>query len=112
MDCQDKNLSFNVKDILQAGFSEYAEKLEVKDYQLHEVQKAIGCRDKNGCLVYYCKDCDSYKIQRLGCNSRICSGCGKRYNDQWSISLSKAMFSVVHRHFVISVPIKTLVVFG
>lgn len=39
-----------------------------------------------------------------GCNSRICSCCGKRYTDQWSHSLSKAMFNVPHRHFVMSVP--------
>lgn len=40
----------------------------------------------------------------MGCNSRICSCCGKRYTDQWSLSLSKAMFPVSHRHFVMSVP--------
>jgi hypothetical protein len=45
-----------------------------------------------------------YIFQSQGCNSRLCSCCGKRYTDQWAHSLSKAMFSVLHRHFVMSVP--------
>lgn len=77
----------------------------VKDYQQKEVEKSMSCYgSKQGCFVYYCTHCDTYVFQSKGCNSRVCSCCGKRYNDQWSCSLSQAMFKVPHRHFVMSVP--------
>ena len=100
-----KNASISVKQILQSGFPDFIKTNEVTDYQKKEVEKALDCygNDK-GCFVYYCKRCDKFIFQSMGCNSRICSCCGKRYTDQWSVSLSKAMFSVSHRHFVMSVP--------
>lgn len=58
---------------------------------------------KNGCYVYFCPVCLTYTFQSLGCNSRICSCCGKRHADAWAIQLSKRMFKVPHRHIVISV---------
>ena len=71
------------------------------------MEKTLGCYDsKNGCYVFYCSCCDKFIFQSLGCNSRICSCRGKRYTDQWSNSLSKAMFPVPHRHIVMSVPDK------
>lgn len=74
-------------------------------HQRSEVNKALDCYDiNNGSFVYFCNCCNKYIFQSLGCNSRICSCCGKRYTDQWSNSLSKAMFKVPHRHFVMSVP--------
>ena len=87
------------------NWSTYATTHELTDSQQKEVEKALNCYDhKNGCFVYYCKHCDKYIFQSLGCNGRICSCCGKRYTDQWSHSLSKAMFPFTHRHFVMSVP--------
>ena len=75
------------------------------DYQKKEVEKSLGCYGNgNGCYVYFCRSCDKFIFQSMGCNSRICSSCGKRYTDQWSYGLSKAMFPVSHRHFVMSVP--------
>jgi hypothetical protein len=62
--------------------------------------------DEGGCFCYYCSNCDKYIFKKLGCNSRLCSSCGKRYTDQWSNSLSKSMFNVPHRHIVLSVPDK------
>jgi len=103
MNNEDKNIT--VKEILQYGFKDYCSSNEVMDYQLKEVEKAINCYEhENGCYVSYCKHCDKFIFQSLGCNSRICSCCGKRYTDQWSHSLAKAMFPVSHRHFVMSVP--------
>ena len=94
-----------VKQILDYGWSDYELFHEVKDYQKKEVEKALDCYgNDNGCFVYYCSHCDEFIFQSYGCNSRICSCCGKRYTDQWSASLSKAMFPVPHRHFVMSVP--------
>ena len=70
-----------------------------------EVEKALDCYGhNNGSFVYSCKICGAWIFQSLGCNSRVCSNCGKRYADQWAISLSKKMFKIPHRHFVISVP--------
>lgn len=94
-----------VKAILSDRWEYFKSNNPVEDYQIKEVEKALGCyNSKNGCFVYYCKQCKGYIFQSLGCNSRICSCCGKRYTDQWSSSLSKAMFDLPHRHIVISVP--------
>lgn len=94
-----------MKSILQSSWSLFRETHEVTDYQDKEVKKAINCYgSNNGCFVYYCLHCEKYVFQSEGCNSRICSCCGKRYTDQWAHNLSKAMFKVPHRHFVMSVP--------
>ena len=70
-----------------------------------EVEQALDCYGyENGRFVYSCKKCGAWIFQSLGCNSRICSNCGKRHAEQWAISLSKKMFQIPHRHFVISVP--------
>jgi hypothetical protein len=100
-----KKNSVSVKQILTGLWEEYLLTNPVKDYHKKEVDKAITCYGTSqGCFVYYCAGCDEYIFLTKGCNSRICSCCGKRYTDQWSHSLSQAMFSVSHRHFVMSVP--------
>lgn len=100
-----KNPLISVKQILSLCWEDYTASHSVAEYQIKEVNKAINCYgNKNGCFVYYCKSCDKWVFESMGCNSRICSCCGKRYNDQWSCSLSQAMFPVPHRHFVMSVP--------
>lgn len=100
-----KKSSVSVKQILSECWASYVSTHEVTDYQHREVDKALSCYDhNNGCFVYYCAKCDNWIFQSFGCNSRVCSCCGKRYADQWSYSLSQAMFPVSHRHFVMSVP--------
>lgn len=99
-----ENKPISVKRILQVCWDDYKASHTVTGYQLKEVEKALSCYDSSkGCFVYYCKTCDKYVFKTMGCNSRICSSCGKRYTDQWSTSLSQAMFPVPHRHFVLSV---------
>lgn len=99
------NASISVKEILQDNWENYKTTYTVPDYIQKEVSKALNCYGHdNGCFVFYCSHCDKYVFQSYGCNSRICSCCGKRYTDQWSSSLSKSMFKVPHRHFVMSVP--------
>lgn len=94
-----------VREILQNHWFDYERNHDVSSYVEKEVLKALNCYSpNNGCFVYYCSNCDQFIFQHLGCNSRICSCCGKRYTDQWSHSLSKAMFPVPHRHIVLSVP--------
>ncbi|MEK0371133.1 MAG: transposase [Nitrosopumilus sp.] len=105
MDSLNKKSSISVKEILHSSWESYVNTHDVADYQIKEVDKALDCYGhNNGCFVFYCKQCDKYIFQSYGCNSRICSCCGKRYTDQWSLSLSNCMFPVSHRHFVMSVP--------
>ena len=100
-----KDKSISVKQILSSSWDNYVKSHKVESYQKKEVEKALKCHDlDNGCFVYRCECCNKNIFQSIGCNSRVCSCCGKRYTDQWSKNLSKAMFGVPHRHFVISVP--------
>lgn len=102
---QNKKASISVKQIFMSSWDSYLATHEVLDYQLKEVEKSLNCYGhNNGCFVFYCKHCDKYIFQSYGCNGRLCSCCGKRYTDQWSYNLSKCMFSVSHRHFVMSAP--------
>jgi hypothetical protein len=39
----------------------------------------------------------------FGCNSRICTNCGKNHTDKWAKSLRKALFNVPHRHAVLTI---------
>jgi hypothetical protein len=97
--------SVSVKQILLGSWDKYLLSNSVLDYQVKEVEKAMSCYGSSrGCFVYYCANCDNYIFMTMGCNGRLCSCCGKRYADQWSHSLSGAMFPVAHRHFVMSVP--------
>ena len=94
-----------VADILRFMWDNYLGTHIVRDVERKEVEKALLCRSGlNGVFIYICASCGESAYQLLGCNSRICASCGKRYTDQWAKSLSKAMFKVIHRHFVLSVP--------
>lgn len=80
-------------------------KKEIREIELFEVEKMLHCHDDGrGFFVYQCPSCNSSWIVSNGCNSRICSECGKRYSDKWAKGLSHKMFSVPHRHLVLTVP--------
>lgn len=82
----------------------YAKTHNIRDIELFEVTKSLNCYGyDNGRFVYSCKKCGSWVFQSLGCNSRICSSCGKRHADNWALNLSKRMFKVPHRHIVLSI---------
>jgi hypothetical protein len=79
--------------------------VEIRAVERKEVKKMLSCKGPDrGCFVYYCSKCDEYIEKSLGCNSRLCSDCGKRYTDQWSKTLSRKMFNVPHRHAVMTLP--------
>jgi len=83
----------------------YFERGNIREVELIEVQKMMRCKDSDrGFFLYYCPHCKEVRTVYFGCNSRLCSNCGKNYTDKWSRSLSKAMFKVPHRHIVLSVP--------
>lgn len=88
-----------VQRILAENWQKYLETHSVKPYQKKEVEKAIRCHDKTKGFIR--KD---NTILTFGCNSRICSSCGKRYADQWADSLKDRLFSLPHRHVVMTIP--------
>ena len=78
---------------------------ELREVEIAEVEKMLGCKtEERGCYVCYCKNCDDFHTITFGCNSRICSRCGKRYTDKWSKALKRKLFNVPHRHFVMGMP--------
>lgn len=96
---------WTVKSILQERWPTYLETHTPRDIELKEVEKALTCYEKErGCFVYRCSNCSLEHLVKIGCNSRLCSYCGKHYADNWSESLSKKMFKVKHRHIVLSIP--------
>ena len=65
----------------------------------------LSCKsDERGCNVFYCKKCDEFHFERFGCNSKLCSPCGKRYHDEWAEKLSRKIIGVVYRHIVFTLP--------
>ena len=66
----------------------------------------LSCKDgSRGGFWYYCWNCSEYLFVPFGCNSRLCSCCGKRYTDQWSSMLSERLDkNIFHRHIVFGIP--------
>lgn len=63
----------------------------------------LSCKEsERGYKVYYCSNCDKYHFCYFGCNSRICSCCGKRHADNWSGQLANNTFDVPHKHFTMT----------
>ncbi|MCD4843969.1 MAG: transposase zinc-binding domain-containing protein [Methanosarcinales archaeon] len=53
------------------------------------------CKDADrGFFTYYCEKCDTVNIVHFGCNSRICTNCGKNHTDKRAKSLKKILFNV------------------
>jgi len=77
----------------------------IREVERVEVEKMLSCKEGDkGFFVYYCPCCNESRIVYFGCNSRLCSCCGKKYTERWTQSLQRAMFDVTHRHMVMSVP--------
>lgn len=66
----------------------------------------LSCKDESrGGFWCYCKSCNRYEFTPFGCNSRLCSCCGKRYTDQWSSMLANRLEkNIFHRHLVFGIP--------
>ena len=64
----------------------------------------LSCKDESrGFFTYECEHCGIPKIVHFGCNSRICTNCGKNHTDKWAKSLQNALFDVPHRHAVFTI---------
>ncbi len=78
---------------------------ELRSIELEEVSKMLSCRDEiRGFIEYYCEHCNESRTIHFGCNSRICSRCGKLHSDKWADAMSRSMYNVPHRHVVLSLP--------
>ena len=81
-----------------------SEKENLRDVEIKEVNKMMTCKDADrGFFTYYCENCNTVTTVHFGCNSRICTNCGKNHTDKWAKSLSKALFNVPHRHAVLTI---------
>lgn len=92
-----------VEGILRYRWEKFKELHEIREIEGIEVEKVLHCKSDK-IFVYECQKCHRTVYQLLGCNSRICPRCGKRYTDQWSKKMARKLSDVPHRHFVLSIP--------
>jgi len=77
------NPLFTVKDIFLDDHNWdvywYRNRGVVREVERVEVEKMLSCKEgDNGFFVYYCPCCNELRVVYFGCNSRLCSCCGKR----------------------------------
>jgi hypothetical protein len=66
----------------------------------------LHCQDPdNGYLTFECQCCGEIVVRHFNCNSRICTHCGKIYNNKWASDLAKKLFDVPHRHVIMTMPV-------
>ena len=83
----------------------FKHKDSLRAVEVVEVEKMLLCQDKmSGYFVFHCQKCDVDKVVHLGCNSRVCTHCGKHFTDRWADMVAKGMMNVVHRHCVFTIP--------
>lgn len=82
---------------------EFKHKDELRDVETREVHKMLEC-GKRGFKLFRCPNCGEEKVVYYGCNSRICTHCGKKFTDKWSEGIAKETFDVRHRHVVLTIP--------
>lgn len=76
----------------------------LRDVEVKEVEKMLQCQsDSRGFFLYHCPNCGDFKVIHLGCNSRVCTHCGKKYTDKWAARLARNTFDVTHRHVVMTI---------
>ena len=97
---------YSVKLIFQEHWKDYLKSHKVREIERIEVEKMLSCKDgSRGGFWFYCKNCKEYQFVPFGCNSRLCSCCGKRYTDQWSTMLADRLEkNIYHRHLVFGIP--------
>ena len=76
---------------------------ELRDVEIKEVEKMLRCKDL-GYRMYCCSGCGEVKVVHFGCNSRVCTHCGKRFSDKWADNIARKTFNVKHSHVVLTIP--------
>jgi len=82
---------------------ELKHKHELREVEVKEVRKMLECGSK-GFKIFRCPKCGEEKVVYYGCNSRVCTHCGKKFTDKWSGEIAKGTFDVKHRHVVLTIP--------
>ena len=97
-----------IRQIFLDNWTEYLQKHkpEIRGVEVREVHKMLSCQDpNNGYLTFECLCCGEVVIRHFNCNSRICTRCGKIYNDKWASDLAERLFGVPHRHVIMTMPV-------
>jgi ribosomal protein L37AE/L43A len=76
---------------------------DLRDVEIAEVEKMLTCGDR-GYRLYICPECHETETIHFGCNSRVCTHCGKKFADKWADRIVKHTFDVKHRHVVLTIP--------
>ncbi len=76
---------------------------ELRPDAVDGVEKMLTCGNR-GYYLYECPNCNEFKVIHFGCNSRICTHCGKKFTDKWADSIARKTFNVKHRHVVLTMP--------
>jgi len=85
---------------------------ELREVEVREVEKMLQCQDDSrGYFLYRCSNCGDVKVIHFGCNSRVCTHCGKKYTDKWAKQLAERTFDIAHRHVVLTIPEQLRLVF-
>ena len=97
---------FSVKLIFQEHWEDYKKTNPVREVELKEVENMLSCKGyERGYFIYHCPNCGKQITVPFGCNSRICSCCGKRHTDKWAENLTKKMIKGLnYRHLTFSMP--------
>lgn len=78
-------------------------KKKLRRVEVEEVEKMLSCGER-GYRMYLCPDCGEVKVIHFGCNSRVCTHCGKKFTDKWADNVARRTFNVKHRHVVLTIP--------
>ena len=81
----------------------YEHRDELRDIEIKEAEKMLRCEDL-GYHLYCCPGCGELKVVHFGCNSRVCTYCGKKFTDRWTDSTARKTFDVKHHHVVLTIP--------
>lgn len=97
---------FSVREIFEDHWEDYSKQHPLREIEKKEVEKMLSCKGpERGGYLCYCKKCDREEFVPFGCNSRLCSSCGKRYTDKWAAMLAGRLFDkIIHRHMVFTLP--------
>ena len=76
---------------------------ELRSVEIEEVEKMLRCGEQ-GYRLFQCPGCGEFELVYFGCNSRVCTHCGKRFTDKWADSVARKTFDVKHRHVVLTIP--------
>lgn len=77
---------------------------ELREVEVAEVEKMLHCQDEDGGYFWFhCPNCNEFKVVHLGCNSRVCTHCGKHFTDRWAGKVAENMFDMIHRHCVFTI---------